>query len=100
MNSLLSGLGSYMFGVLTLQLHTRNRNIEEVPTHSHHFNTTFQHNEFLLKTDYIVLNFKSNVGAYGHNLLAYELDVRGCKFVPGCKIAPGTKLAPGCNLCI
>ena len=44
---------------------------------------TFHHNEFLLKTEYLVLNFKSNLGTYGHNLLAYERNARGCKFAPG-----------------
>ena len=47
-----------------------------------------------------MLNFKSNLGAYGHNLLAYERDARGCKFAPGCKFALGSKFAPGCKLCV
>ena len=43
-----------------------------------------------------MLNFKSNLGAYGHNL-SYERDTRGCKFAPGCKLAPGANLHPGAN---
>ena len=27
-----------------------------------------------------MVNFRSNLGAYGHNLLAYERDVRGAKW--------------------
>ena len=38
---------------------------------------TIKHSEFLLKTEYIVLNFYSNFGRYEHNLLAYERDPRG-----------------------
>ena len=45
---------------------------------------TIKHSEFLLKTEYIVLNFYSNFGTYEHNLLAYERDQRGCKFVQIC----------------
>ena len=47
---------------------------------------TFKHSELLHKTMYLVLNFKSNLGRYGHDLLAYERDARGCKFAPGCKL--------------
>ena len=42
-------------------------------------------------------NFKLNLGTYGHNLLAYEHDARGCKFAPVCKFAPGANLHPGAN---
>ena len=38
---------------------------------------TFKHSELLHKTMYLVLNFKSNLGTYGHDLLAYERDARG-----------------------
>ena len=34
---------------------------------------------------------------YEHNLLAYERDIRGCKFAPGCKFASGCKFDPGAN---
>ena len=41
------------------------------------------------KNEYLVLNFQSNLGAYEHNLLAYERDIRGCKFVhPGANLHP------------
>ena len=40
--------------------------------------------EFLITTEYLVLNLKSNIGTYGHNLLAYEHNASGCKFAPGC----------------
>ena len=33
---------------------------------------TFKHSELLHKTMYLVFNFKSNLGTYGHDLLAYE----------------------------
>ena len=60
---------------------------------------TFKHSELLHKTMYLVLNFKSNVGAYEHNFLAYERDAMGCKFAPGCRFAPGCKFATGYKLC-
>ena len=46
---------------------------------------TFTHSELLHKTTYFVLNFKSNLGTYGHDLLAYERDARGanCAHEPG-----------------
>ena len=44
-----------------------------------------------------MLNFKSNICIYGHNLLAYERNARGYKFAPGCKFAPGANLHPGAN---
>ena len=31
---------------------------------------------------YLVLNFKSNLGTYGHDFVAYERDARGRKFAP------------------
>ena len=46
---------------------------------------------------YLVLNFKSNLGTYEHDLLAYERDARGRKFAPGCSFVPGCKFAPGAN---
>ena len=36
---------------------------------------TFKRSELLHKTMYLLLNFKSNLGTYGHGLLAYERDV-------------------------
>ena len=36
---------------------------------------TFKHSELLHKTMYLVLNFKSNLGTYGHDLLAYEMPI-------------------------
>ena len=42
-------------------------------------------------------NFKLNLGTYGHNLLAYERDARGCKFAPGVNLHPGANLRPGAN---
>ena len=44
---------------------------------------TFKHSELLHKTMYLVLNFKSNLGTYGHDLLAYEHDARGANLHPG-----------------
>ena len=38
------------------------------------------------------MNFSSNTSTYGHNLLAYERDARGCNYVSGYKFAPGYKL--------
>ena len=46
-----------------------------------------------------MLNFKSNLGAYEHNLLAYERDIRGCKFAPGVNLLPGAKFSVGINQC-
>ena len=37
-----------------------------------------------------MLNFKSNLGAYGHNLVAYERDARGANLHPGVNLHPGT----------
>ena len=54
---------------------------------------TFKHSELLNKTMYLVLNFKSNLGTYGHGLLAYERDARGCKFAPGVNLHPGATCA-------
>ena len=36
---------------------------------------------------YLVLNFKSNLGTYGHNFLAYERDARGANLLPGANCA-------------
>ena len=58
---------------------------------------TFKHSELPRKTMYLLLNFKSKLGTYEHDLLAYERDARGCKFAPGCKFATGCKFAPGAN---
>ena len=38
---------------------------------------------------YLVLNFKSNSDAYGHNKLAYERDARGSNLHPGVNLHPG-----------
>ena len=49
-----------------------------------------------------MLNFKSNIGAYEHNLLAYERDIRGCKGAnlhPGVNLLPGAKFSVGINQC-
>ena len=46
---------------------------------------------------YLLLNFKSNLGTYEHDLLAYERDERGCKFDPGVNLLPGANLHPGAN---
>ena len=48
---------------------------------------TFKHSELLHKTMYLVLNFKSNLGTYGHDLLAYERDAKGAKLHPGVNCA-------------
>ena len=48
---------------------------------------TFQRSEFPLKLEYLVLTFYSNLGAYGHNLLAYERDVRGANLHPSANCA-------------
>ena len=58
---------------------------------------TFKHSELLHKTMYLVLNFKSNLGTYGHDLLVYERDARWCKFAPGVNLLPGAKLHTGAN---
>ena len=55
------------------------------------------HSEFLIKNEYLVLNFQSNLRVYEHNLLAYERDIRGCKFAPGVNLLPGANLHPGAN---
>ena len=39
-----------------------------------------------------VLNFKSNLGAYGHNLLPCERDARGANLHPGVNLHPGANL--------
>ena len=44
-----------------------------------------------------MLNFVSNICAYGHNLLAYERNARGCKFAPGVNLHPGAILHPVAN---
>ena len=41
---------------------------------------TFKHSELLHKTIYLALNFKSNLGTYGYDFLAYE---RGANLHPG-----------------
>ena len=46
---------------------------------------------------YLVLNFKSNQGTYGHDLLAYERDARGANLHPGVNLLPGANLHPGAN---
>ena len=40
-----------------------------------------------------MLNFLSNLGAYEHKLLAYERDIRACKFAPGVNLLPGANCA-------
>ena len=40
---------------------------------------------------------KLRKGAYEHNLLAYERDIRECKFAPGCKCERIYEYAPGCK---
>ena len=40
-----------------------------------------------------MLNFYSNLGAYEHNLLAYERDIRGCNLHPGVNLLPGANCA-------
>ena len=54
---------------------------------------TFKHSELLHKTMYLVLNFKSNLGTYGHDLLAYERDARGANLHPGVNLLPGANCA-------
>ena len=46
---------------------------------------------------YLVLNFKSNLGTYEHDLLAYERDARGRKFASGVNLLSGADLHPGAN---
>ena len=41
---------------------------------------------FSIKLSTLCLINKSNLCAYGYNLLVYERDARGCKFATGCKI--------------
>ena len=36
-----------------------------------------------------MLNFISNLGAYGHNLLAYERNARGANLHPAVNLHPG-----------
>ena len=48
---------------------------------------TLKHSELLHRTMYLVLNFKSNLGTYGHSLLAYERDARGANLHPGANCA-------------
>ena len=40
-----------------------------------------------------MLNFKSNIGTYGHNLLAYERDAGGANLTPGANLHPGANCA-------
>ena len=81
----------------------RRRNIEEVPppissTHIHRdYTEDIQTQRISHKNEYLVLNFLSNLGAYEHNLLAYERDITGCKFAPGVNLLPGANLHPGAN---
>ena len=42
-----------------------------------------------------MLNLKSNLGRYGHNLLAYERDARGANLHPGVNLLLGANLHPG-----
>ena len=42
---------------------------------------------------YLVLNFKSNLGTYGHDLLAYERDARGANLHRGVNLLPGANCA-------
>ena len=58
---------------------------------------TFKHSEFLIKNEYLVLNFLSDLGAYEHNLLAYERDIGGANLQPGVNLLPGAILHPGAN---
>ena len=44
-----------------------------------------------------MFNFKSNLGAYGHNLLAYERDARGANLHPGVNLHLGANLHPGAH---
>ena len=44
-----------------------------------------------------MLNFISNLGAYGHNLLAYERNARGASLDPGVNLHPGANLHPVAN---
>ena len=44
-----------------------------------------------------MLNFISNLGAYGHNLLTYERNARGANLDPGVNFHPGANLHPGAN---
>ena len=58
---------------------------------------TFQHSIFLHKTQYLVFNFKSNLGAYGHNLLAYGIWQGGANLHPGVNLQPRANLRPRAN---
>ena len=40
-----------------------------------------------------MLNFESNLGAYEHNLLAHERDIRGANLHPGVNLHPGANCA-------
>ena len=70
MNIMLFGLGFNINGVLTFQPHTPswkypiniNRDNKELLSLR-----TFKHSEFLHRTEYPMLNFKSNLGTYEHN---------------------------------
>ena len=44
-----------------------------------------------------MLNFKSNIGTYGHILLSYECDTMGSNLHPGVILQPGANLYPGAN---
>ena len=72
-------------------------------THIHRDNTEsllfriFEHSEVLLKNEYRVLNFYSNLAAYGHNLLVYERDVRGANLHPGVNLLPCANLHMSAN---
>ena len=42
---------------------------------------------------YLVFNFKSNQGTYGHDFLEYERDARGANLHPGVYLLPGANCA-------
>ena len=44
-----------------------------------------------------MLNFKSNLDTYGHNLLAYERDTRGANLHTGVNLHAGANVLPGAN---
>ena len=84
-----------LFGLLyewNVNVSAAHRAIEISLTHVNRSNKgllsprTFKHSVLLHKTGYFELNLKSNLGTYGHDLLVYERDARGCKFAPGCKV--------------
>ena len=54
---------------------------------------TFKHSELLHKTMYLVLDFKSNLGTYGHDYWRMNATQGGANLHPGVNLLPGANCA-------